>query len=87
MSLYEGIEKITSLPAEILKLNKGSLGIGDNADITIFSLEEIEDKATFSENALSPVGIKYVLINGETALKDGEIINSKLGKTVKYPKI
>lgn len=87
MSLYEGIEKITSLPAEILKLNKGSLGIGDDADITIFSLEEIEDKATFSENALSPVGIKYVLINGETALKDGEIINSKLGKTVKYPKI
>lgn len=85
--MYEGIEKITSLPAEILKLNKGSLGIGDNADITIFSLEEIEDKATFSENALSPVGIKYVLINGETALKDGEIINSKLGKTVKYPKI
>lgn len=87
MSLYEGIEKITSHPAEILKLNKGSLGIGDDADITIFSLEEMEDKATFADSTLSPTGIKYVIINGETALKDGKVINSKLGKTVKYPKL
>lgn len=86
MSLYEGIEKITSHPVEILKLNKGSLDIGDN-DITIFSLEEMEDKVTFADRTLSPTGIKYVIINGETVLKDGKVINSKLGKIVKYPKL
>lgn len=87
MSLYEGIEKITSQPAKILKLNKGSLEIGADADITIFSLEEIADKATFVDSSLPPSGIKYVLVDGKIALKDGEITNLKLGKTVKYPKI
>lgn len=87
MSLYEGIEKITSQPAKLLKLNKGSLEIGADADITIFSLEEIEDRATFADSSLSPVGIKYVLIDGEIALKNGKVINSKLGKIVEYPKI
>lgn len=86
MSLYEGIDKIASQPAKILKLNKGSLEIGADADITIFSLEEIEDKATFADSSLPPSGIKYVLIDGKIALQDGEIFNSKLGKTVKYPK-
>ena len=47
----------------------------------------MEDKATFADSTLSPTGIKYVIINGETALKDGKVINSKLGKTVKYPKL
>lgn len=83
LSLYSAIEKMTSLPAEIYKLDRGSLSVGNIADITIFSLEEIEDKATFAENQLAPEGIKYVLIGGEVALKDGEIVNNKLGKTIR----
>lgn len=83
LSLYSAIEKMTSLPAEIYKLDRGNLSVGSIADITIFSLEEIEDKATFAENQLAPEGIKYVLIGGEIALKDGEIVNNKLGKTIR----
>lgn len=83
LPLYSAIEKMTSLPAEIYKLDRGNLSIGSIGDITIFSLEEIEDKATFAENQLGPTGIKYVLIGGEIALKDGEIINNKLGKTIR----
>lgn len=83
MSLYEGIEKITYAPAKLYKINKGGLSIGDDGDITIFSLEELEDKATFAENGLSPKGIKYVIINGEIAVKNNEIINGKLGTALK----
>ncbi len=83
LSLYSAIEKMTSLPADIYKLDRGNLAVGNIADITIFSLEEIEDKATFAENQLGPTGIKYVLIGGEIALKDGEIVNNKLGKTIR----
>ena len=83
MSLYEGIEKITYAPAKLYKINKGGLSIGDDGDITIFSLEELEDMATFAENGLSPKGIKYVIINGEIAVKNDEIINGKLGTALR----
>lgn len=83
LSLYSAIEKMTSLPAETFNLNRGNLSIDSIADITIFSLEEIEDKATFMENQLAPKGIKYVLINGEVALENGKIINSTLGKSLR----
>lgn len=73
MSLSEGISKITSQPAEFYGLSAGNLSIGSNGDITIFSLDEIEDNATF-EKLASPSGIKYVIVNGKIALKDGELI-------------
>jgi dihydroorotase len=37
LSLPQLIEKLTAAPAAILKLNKGSLGIGCDADICIFN--------------------------------------------------
>ena len=39
--------------------------------------------ATFVENGLSPKGIKYVIINGEIAVKNDEIINGKLGTALR----
>ena len=54
-----------------------------DADITIFSYDEIKDNATFDNPIKKPDGIKYVLIKGSVALKDGEIVNGKLGTSVK----
>jgi dihydroorotase len=39
LSLPQLIEKLTAAPAAILELNKGSLGIGSDADICIFNTE------------------------------------------------
>ena len=83
ISLYQAIEKMTSLPARRFGINKGRLGIGSDADITIFDYNTIKDNATFKEPVLSPDGIKYVIINGEIVLKDSEIINYSAGKLVK----
>ena len=73
MSLSEGVAKVTSQPADLYGLEAGTLSIGASRDITIFSLDELKDNATF-ERLISPSGIKYVLVNGKIALKDGEII-------------
>lgn len=73
MSLSEGVAKITSQPADLYGLEAGTLSIGASGDITIFSLNELKDNATF-EKLISPSGIKYVLVNGKIVLKDGEII-------------
>lgn len=83
LNLYQALEKITCLPAERVGINKGSLGIGCDADLVIFDYEEIQDKATFAEPILPPEGVKYVLVKGEIAAKDNKIINNRLGKSVR----
>ena len=84
VSLYDGIAKMTFLPAARLGLaNKGRLNVGADADITIFDLEKVKDGATFASPATPPVGIDYVLLGGEVALKDGNIVNADRGKAIR----
>ena len=84
LSLYDAINKMTTMQAKKLGLsNKGNLSKGSDADITIFSYDEIKDNATFDNPIKKPDGIKYVLIRGSVALKDGEIVNGKLGTSVR----
>jgi formylmethanofuran dehydrogenase subunit A len=62
-------------PARALGLtHKGHLGVGADADITIYSKDS--DKEQMFEH---PV---YVIKDGETVLRDGEIIHSVDGKTL-----
>ena len=84
LNLYDAVAKITAIPAQRLHLeNKGRLNVGADADITIFDLSKIQDGATFAEPALAPTGIDYVLIGGEIAAKNCEIVNHNCGKAVR----
>ena len=83
LNLYQAIEKMTYLPAKRAGIKKGSLGMNDDADIIIFNYNEIEDKSTFKQPALPPKGLKYIIINGEIAVKDNKIIDNKLGRSIR----
>jgi len=84
LTLESAIEKITWMPAQRMGLNgKGSLKLGSDADITIFDLNTIRDRATYQEPLKHPEGIEYVVINGEIALKHGEILKYDLGRSVR----
>ncbi len=87
VGLMEGIAKMTSMPAERLRLpEKGNFRKGSDADIVIFDYEKIQDKATFEEPVLPPAGIDYVIIAGKIAAEGSKIVNNKLGKSVRYGK-
>ena len=84
LDLYSAIEKMTAMPAARLHMeNKGRLNVGADADITIFDYERIQDRATFREPVLAPEGIDYVIIGGEIAAKDCEIIKNNCGRSVR----
>lgn len=84
LTLEDAIEKITWMPAKRMGLSgKGSLKTEADADITIFDLNKIKDEATYQEPLKQPTGIDHVIINGEIALKNGEIINNRLGKSIR----
>ena len=47
------------------------------------SMKDTLDGATFAEPALAPEGIDYVIIGGEIAAKNCEIVNHNCGKAVR----
>jgi len=72
-SLEEMIKKMTSMPADKLSFNdRGRLVEGKAADVVIFNYDTIQDKATFTEPHQYPVGIPYVIVNGELVINNGE---------------
>jgi len=72
LSLEEAIRKMTSWPATRMGLERrGVIREGAWADITIFDLERIQDRATYDEPVLFPEGIEYVLVNGVVVIEDG----------------
>ena len=86
ISLQEAIRRLTSFPAENLKLDRrGSLKEGYFADIAIFDPDTIQDHATFSEPHQYSTGVHHVIVNGELVLKDGEHTGATPGRFVKGP--
>ena len=79
LSLEQAISKMTSFPAQKLKLfDRGILRPGAWADILVFDLERVHDRATNLwphafpfENYphLYPEGIDYVLVNGQVVVE------------------
>lgn len=77
LPLEEAVRKMTSMPAQTLRLKeRGLIKEGMYADITIFNENEFEDKATFAEPHRFSQGLKYVIVNGELVVEN-EKHNSK----------
>lgn len=72
-TLSEAIQKMTSLPAKRMRLEKrGSLEVGNWADVLVFDPHTFRDNATFTNSAQMSTGLEYCIVNGEIALKDGK---------------
>lgn len=86
ISLQEAIRRLTSFPAENLKLDKrGAIEIGYFADIAIFDPATIQDHATFAEPHQYSTGVEHVFVNGVQVLEDGEHTGATPGRFVKGP--
>jgi len=84
--LEDGIRRLTSLPAQNLKIkNRGLLQAGYFADVVIFDPETVTDKATFQEPHQYAEGVEHVFVNGTQVLKDGEHTGATPGRFVKGP--
>jgi len=86
ISLEEAIRKLTSLPAENLKLTKrGKLQPGYFADLVVFDPENVKDLATFEEPHQYAEGVIHVWVNGQQVLQNGVHTGSMPGRFVKGP--
>jgi N-acyl-D-aspartate/D-glutamate deacylase len=86
LTLPEAIRKMTGWPATRMKLaNRGTIAVGNWADVTIFDLGAIQDRATYEKPMEFPSGIEWVLVNGVVTIDHGHHTGAKAGRVLRGP--
>ena len=76
---------MTGLPAKILRCSdRGQLQPGMIADITVFDPENLKDQATFDDPHQYCSGLRYVFVNGVTAMNRGKVTGSLAGRALRF---
>jgi N-acyl-D-aspartate/D-glutamate deacylase len=73
LAMADCIRKLTSLPAQTLGLrDRGLLKDGFKADVVVFDPETVQSPATIEQPKQFPIGIDYVIVNGQIVVDRGE---------------
>ena len=80
ISLPFAVRSSTGLPSQIVGLiDRGFIRPGYKADLVVFDAVRIEDQATILDPQQYPVGIPYVIVNGEFTVDDGKVTGALPG--------
>jgi N-acyl-D-amino-acid deacylase len=86
LSLEDAIRKMTSLPAQTFGFrDRGMVREGFAADLVIFDEKTIADRATFDKPHQYPVGMSYVIINGEVVFANEQMTSARPGVALRGP--
>jgi len=81
LTLENAIRKMTSLPANLLRMkDRGLLKKGYKADVAVFDPETIRDNATFDDAQRYSTGTEYVIVNGKISIENGKYSGALNGK-------
>jgi len=81
LTLEEAIRRMTSLPAQFLKLKRrGLLAEEYKADIAIFNPDTIQDNATYAAPFVYSSGVEYVIVNGKVSVERAKFNGSLNGR-------
>ena len=84
LRLPEAIRKMTSFPAQRLGIpDRGLLRDGFRADIVIFDPDRVKTHATREDPKHFPVGIDYVIVNGQVVIDQGENTGALPGRAIR----
>jgi N-acyl-D-amino-acid deacylase len=77
------IRSMTSLPASVFGMaDRGMLREGAIADIAVFGLEAIRDRATYSEPHQIAEGMTWVLVRGVPVISNGQFTEALPGRVL-----
>ena len=83
-TLEDAVYRLTGMPSEVYGLPMiGKLKEGLNADITVFDYKNVRANADYDHPFRKNNGIEYVIVNGKTAVKNGEFTGVKNGKVLR----
>jgi N-acyl-D-amino-acid deacylase len=86
LTLEQAVHKMTGMPASRVGLkDRGTIKAGMYADLTIFDPRTVIDRATFEAPNQHPVGIPYVIINGQISVDNGQRTSALSGRVIRGP--
>src|SRR5579862_443831 len=86
LTLEDAIRKFSALPAQRMRLtDRGVLKEGMWADVVIFDLATVRDRATFDNPNQLSEGMEYVLVNGVPVIDQGKMTGALPGKVLRGP--
>ncbi len=84
LTLEEAVHKMTAKPAGVYRLgSKGLLRAGFDADINVFSLENLKNPASYEHPAQYASGFDYVFVNGRAAVDHDELTRAPAGRLLR----
>ncbi len=84
LTLEEAIRKMTSLPAQRLRLfDRGLVKAGMKADLVLFDAARVIDRSTFQDPQQIAEGIERVFVNGVEVWRDRAVTGAKPGRPIR----
>ncbi len=84
MALPDAIRKMTSFPAQRLGLpDRGILRDGFKADVVVFDPQRVKAPATRTSPKQFPIGIDYVVVNGQVVVDQGRHTGVLTGRALR----
>jgi N-acyl-D-amino-acid deacylase len=83
LTLERAIQSMTGLPAAVFRVrDRGVIRVAAFADVVIFDLAAVRDRATYEEPHQLSEGMRHVFVNGRAALTNGRITEFRLGRVL-----
>ncbi len=80
LTLQTAVRKMTSMPAQRFGLaGRGLVAEGMGADLVVFVLDELEDRATYSDPLREPRGVRHTLVDGMFGVRDSVATETRAG--------
>jgi N-acyl-D-aspartate/D-glutamate deacylase len=84
VELPAAVRSMTSLPATVYNLaDRGVLRPGAFADVVVFDLARVRDRATYVNPHQMSEGMVHVLVNGRFAVRDGQFTPDQAGRVLR----